>query len=196
MAIFKALSKEREFYAHHDLLSNCSSVIAEALEASARGLETRFVNLDADEWLLELFQQWLYFGDWKWPCNDMRNSNYREQHEHDDGCDSAPTQVEIVEVISFANNYEILDLLQDASELLCEELNSGEGVDENAIFVAQSKLCRFSPVLKVIAEAYAMCGTLDGVEYMFYEGLKPSFIRVVMFEFSQLRDNEAGKTQT
>lgn len=119
----------------------------------------------------------------------MRDHHYSQPHEHEEDCDCQPSQAEIVEVISFANNYEILDLLTDASELLCEKLNFGDGVEYSAIYRAQKKLCRYSPVFKVIARAYAACGVLDDdVEWMFYDGLKPSFMKAALFEVSEIRD--------
>ncbi|GAB7342230.1 hypothetical protein MBLNU457_g0476t1 [Dothideomycetes sp. NU457] len=187
MAYYKKEGSPRQLSAHHDLLSACSKIFSEALQA---GAATITVNVE-NAWVLQTFQQWLYFGDWKWPCDWMRDHLWSEQpHEHDDDCFTiSPTQAEIVEVISFANDYEILDMLTEASELLCEQLNSGEGVDDRAIFVAQEKLCRFSPVFKVLAEAYAACGTAeDGLEPQFlYPGLKPSFMRAALFEVSEIR---------
>jgi len=81
-----------------------------------------------------------------------------------------------------------LELLADASTLLCEDLNRGEGVKKDAIFTAQRKLCRFSPVFKVLAEAFALCGTFEDVEREFYDALEPSFTGSILFEFSQIRD--------
>lgn len=191
MVIYREEGSDRRFFAHYDLLSNCSKLIAKALEVPASESEILVLGTDCDEWLTELFQHWLYFRTWKWPCHDMRE-DFKSFCDHDDDCGGpAPTQQEIVQVICFANKYEILELLAAAEAKLCEVLNQGLGVDVCAIYCAQRNLCRYHPVLQVIAKAYAACGNSDSFNGSFFDEMKPSFMSDVLLEIAILRMDSA-----
>lgn len=196
MTYYKRKRSHKQLSAHSDLLSACSRIFSDALQAG-----TSPITIDVDEeWILELFQHWLYFGEWKSPCDFMREHPYKgkKPHEHSNTCYPGdpeqlgyPEQHEIMEVICFANKYEVLELLEDAEIQLCERLNDGEGIDGRTIYTAQNNLCRFHPVVQLLAKAYAACGTSEPYEWMFYEGLKPTFMTDILCELSLLREEGA-----
>jgi len=187
MAIYKQKNKTRKFHVHAELLRDCSSFFADALNGPHDGPETKVVIVDDDEWVLELFHNWLYFRTMKFPSAE------EVYEEEDDDEDSSSTQDEIVQLLHFAGQYKVPQLYKSAVSELCYHLSQGQGVEENAIFYAQRHLEEDSPINELLAEAYARSGLADCDDWAFYRDLKPFFMRLVLISMDDVRHERERK---
>jgi len=172
MATYVHASDGRKFVAHVSLLSHYSPFFSRALNGEFAESESRVIEIhDVAEWVLQVFQTWLYFGTHWWWNQD----SWKATTEF--------SQCQLVELLCFADKYDVPKLLKLQGKWLGILLNRATGVESGAILFAQAHLPETSPILEMLAEALAHFGLHpddEEKEEEFMAKLKPAFAALVM----------------
>jgi len=78
---------------------------------------------------------------------------------------------------------------------LCSHLNECNGVENEAVYVAQENLAKSSPVVSIPAEAFALFGLEEDAKWDFFDGLKPRFMKIVLKNMTQNQKKRRIKNQ-
>jgi len=182
MATYIHKESGTKFHAHASLLCHYSPFFKKALTGRFQESESRIIEIyDVELWVLEVFQNWLYF----------RNCDWIPSPGFDAGGDSRDyTALEHVQMISFADKYSVPELFEVEAQRLGKCLNDGTGMKSDALLFAQDHLPESSPVMVMIAEAIARFGIKDGGEGTALMGLKPALEKLIARSIIQSRDRQ------